>query len=771
MDALAKLNPAQRQAVQTINGPLLILAGPGSGKTRVITHRIAYLIKECGVNPYNILAVTFTNKAAREMKERLYHLVGEASLKSLTAGTFHAVCALILRREIHHLQRDPHFVIYDDADQIATVKKALKDLNLSDKQYPPRSIHTAISRAKDQIISPADMETPTYYNEIVKRVYERYTQLLIENNALDFDDLIMTTVLLFRTQPSVLERYQNRYVYVMVDEGQDTNVAQYELIKQFSGRYRNICVVADPDQSIYAFRGAEFRNVFRFEQDFPDAEKVLLEQNYRSTQTILDVAHNIISVSPTHEEKRLWTENDRGLPVVSYEAYHEQEEGEYVVREIARLRSQNVVASYGEVAIMYRTNAQSRALEDALIRAGLPYRLLGATRFYERREIKDVVAYLRVVHNPFDSISLMRVINVPARGLGARTVGDLERWADGLGLPVYTALQLIDSRTEATAASGGAEPGATGEVAGDRRVIPTDVPYPFAGRAEQTLLGFLRLVNDLVASREAKTASVLLGEVLDKSGYAASLQDGSDEGKERWQNVQELVSVAAQYEQENPDGDLAGFLEGVALVADVDNYEEKAEAITLLTMHSAKGLEFPVVFITGLEEGLLPHANTLDDANQMEEERRLFYVGVTRAMKRLYLVHCFRRTVFGSSQPRDPSRFLKDIPATLLTGRQAFGGRQIPMSLGGGWPASPARPSSMSQPASRPEPQAPQPRPVDNCPFQKGDRVRHKMFGEGIVVAINAVKDDVEITVAFQGASGVRRLSLAFAPLERIDRV
>ena len=756
MDVLAKLNPAQRAAVQAIGGPLLILAGPGSGKTRVITHRIAYLIKECGVNPYNILAVTFTNKAAKEMKERLYHLIGESMLASLTIGTFHAVCAAILRREIQHLGRDPHFVIYDDDDQISTVKKALQGLNLSDKQYPPRPLHTAISRAKDQIITPDRFATPTYWHEIAKRVYTRYQELLGENNALDFDDLIMQTVILFREHPDVLARYQHRFVHVMVDEGQDTNVAQYELIKLLGGKYRNVCVVADPDQSIYAFRGAEFRNVFRFEEDYPDAKKVLLEQNYRSTQTILDVAHSVISASPTHEEKRLWTENARGLPVISYEAYHEQEEGDYVVREIMRLVREGA-ASYRDVAVMYRTNAQSRALEDALLRSGVPYRLLGATRFYERKEIKDIVAYLRLIYNPFDNISLLRVINVPSRGLGQRTVGDLERWAAGLGLPIYAALQMIAARQEATA----------GEMASATAAEMPDAPYPFGGRAEQTLIGFLHLLNDLIARRDGSTVTQLLGDILEKTGYAASLQDGTQEGKERWQNVQELVSVAAEFEADNPDGDLAAFLEGVALVSDVDNYEDKTDAVTLLTLHAAKGLEFPIVFIVGLEDGLLPHANTLDDANELEEERRLFYVGITRAMQRLYLVHCFRRTVFGNSQPRDPSRFLKDIPPTLLAGRQNVGGRQVPLNLGGGWPAAPAGRTRPAAAAAAPPPTA---RPPAQSPFQKGDRVRHKMFGEGIVVAVNAIKDDVEITVAFQGAVGIKKLSLAFAPLERLEK-
>jgi len=598
MDILAGLNPAQHEAVTTIAGPLLIVAGPGSGKTRVITHRVAYLIKECGVRPFNILAVTFTNKAAREMKERLYRLVGETRLKQLSIGTFHAQCAVILRKEIQHLGQDPHFVIYDEGDQIALVRRALKDLHLDEKQYQPRAILHAISTAKSESVSPEEYLPATYWHEIVKRVYRRYQELLLENKALDFDDLLMTTVRLFREHPAILQKYQDRYVHVLVDEFQDTNITQYLLIKLLAGKHRNICVVGDPDQSIYRFRSADIRNILNFERDYPDAKVVLLEQNYRSTQIILDVAQVIIAKGSQRKEKKLWTKNDRGVPVVVYEAYNEQEEGDYVVREIMRLVREESFA-YHDVAVMYRTNAQSRAVEDALVRLGVPYRLVGATRFYERKEIKDVLAYLRLIHNPYDNVSLMRIINVPMRGLGARTTSDLERWATGMDVPIYTALQLIEQRAQGTL---------------EEDIAPqSPTPFPFGPRAVEQLINFLHLIDDLISMRETTSVVGLLDLVLEKTGYATFIQDGTEDGKDRWANVQELRSVARQYEDEAEEPSLAEFLEGVALVSDVDNYEEKTNAVTLLTLHSANGLEFPVVFIIGMEEGLLPHANSLDD--------------------------------------------------------------------------------------------------------------------------------------------------------------
>jgi len=778
MDTLADLNPAQREAVQAIGGPVLILAGPGSGKTRVITHRVAYLIRDCGVSPYNIMAVTFTNKAAREMKERLYRLVG-SRLQQLTIGTFHAICAQILRKEGAVMGLDTHFVIYDEGDQIAAVRKALKDLQIDEKNFPPRPILNAISAAKNELIGPEQFAADNYWREIARRVYRRYQEVLAEAKALDFDDLLLLAVRLFREHPEVLDKYQRRYVHVLVDEFQDTNVAQYELIKLIGGRYRHVCVVGDEDQSIYRFRGADIRNILSFEQDYPDARVIVLEQNYRSTQTILEASRGVIAPNVQRKEKRLWTQNESGVPVTVFEAYNEQEEGQYVVSEIERLLGQGY--RHKDFAVMYRTNAQSRALEDAFVRAGLPYRLVGATRFYERREIKDVLAYLRLIHNPYDGLSLARILNVPGRGLGPRTLADLERWASGLGVPLYTALQLLERRTASEEPQGAEEQESRGAgeqesrgageqgSRGARENSPlhpgaSASPLPFTPRIQNALLGFLHLVDDLIAAKEGRSVLELLDLVLDKTGYAAYLRDGSQEGEERWENVQELRSVARQYDLESPEGGLAGFLEGVALVSEVDNYEEKVDAVTLLTLHSAKGLEFPVVFIVGLEEGLLPHARSIDNGyerpEELEEERRLCYVGITRAMQRLYLVHAFRRTLWGSSQVRDPSRFLADIPAHLLKGRDLPAETRLPATDERVPLFPPARLAAVGPTTPPPAPQ------VTTSPFKTGDKVRHAKFGEGIVVEVKPVKDDVEVTVAFAGV-GVKRLSLAFAPLER----
>ncbi len=765
-DILDSLNPAQREAAQYIQGPLLILAGPGSGKTRVITHRVAYLIRECGINPYNIMAVTFTNKAAREMKERIYHLVGGANLQRLTIGTFHAFCALTLRKDGAAMGMDPHFVIYDEGDQLSAVKKALQSLQLDDKQFPPRPILAAISAAKNEMIGPDDFIADTYRNEIVRRVYQRYQALLAESNALDFDDLLLQAVRLLRDQAEVRERYQNRYVHVLVDEFQDTNVVQYELIKLIGGKYHNVCVVGDEDQSIYRFRKADIRNILNFERDYPDTKVVILEQNYRSTQTILDTARGVIAPNTQRKEKRLWTQNPGGVPVTIHEAFDEREEGLYIVQEIEQAIRGNVGkrwsdpehaarggAGYGDFAVMYRTNAQSRAIEDAFVRAGMPYRLLGATRFYERKEVKDVLAYLRLVHNPHDNLSLLRVIGVPPRGIGARTLAELEHAAGLAGVPLYVALQMLKA-----AAEPGEEP------------LPESarLRLSLGARPRETLLAFLDLLDGLLAERDGASVTALLDKVVEQTGYAQFVQDGTEEGKDRWQNVQELRTVAAQYDDETGEPTLGGFLEQVALVADVDNYEQKADAVTLLTLHSAKGLEFPSVFIIGMEEGLVPHARALESAQtnpaEMEEERRLCYVGITRAMQRLYLIHAWRRNLWGNSQPRDPSRFLADIPGHLVTGRarQAIN-QSLPLAPTRGF--APANAGGRT--AAPPPPPAIPARDPGSLAFRTGDKVRHAKFGEGIVIEAKQTSSDVEVSVAFV-AVGIKRLSLTYAPLEKI---
>ncbi len=725
MDILKDLNPAQREAVQAIEGPVLVLAGPGSGKTRVLTHRVAYLVRERGVDPYNVMTVTFTNKAAQEMKGRLHHLLGQR-LRGLTIGTFHSICSRILRREAERLDVSSGFVIYDRSDQLGLVRQALKDLNLDDKMYRPQAILGTISRAKNELIGPESFAPQTYWQEVAGRVYARYQELLVANNAQDFDDLLMNAVQLLTQHPEVLAKYQRRYLHILVDEFQDTNTAQYALVKRLAEKNGNLFAVGDEDQSIYAFRGADFRNVHRFRRDYPDARVVLLEQNYRSTQTILDVSKAVISHNIHRTPKNLRTEKGRGLPIVVHEAYNEQEEAQYVLDQIA-LSVAGGTCRPGDCAIMYRTNAQSRVLEDAFVRAGLPYKLVGATRFYARREIKDVVAYLRLVHNPRDSVSLARIINVPARGIGAKTRSTLEEWAADLEVPIHTALQMLREETEEAAAQ-------------------------FSTRARKVLVGFADLLDELITAREKLNVLELLDLVLDKSRYSAYIRDGTEEGEDRWNNILELRTVAREYLKLPPETSLTTFLEEVALVSEVDNLDEAADVPTLLTLHMAKGLEFPVVFIVGLEDGLFPHSRSFDDPEAMEEERRLCYVGITRAKERVYLVHAFRRTMYGESQVNEPSRFISDIPDQLIAGRgeaQAeFGEEERPYHRQVQWPAT-------SEPAVTGQ-------------FETGDRVRHRIFGEGIVIESKVARGDEEVTVAFE-EEGIKRLLASFAKLEKLE--
>jgi len=612
MDVLAELNPAQREAVEIIDGPLLIVAGPGSGKTRVITHRIAYLIKVCGINPHRIMAVTFTNKAAREMAERLERLLGQTA-EALTLGTFHAICARILRKEGKAIGLDPRFVIYDEEDQLSLIKQSLQELDLDPKQYTPRAIQSAIKYAKSRLLTPADyaQQTRNYFEEVVHRVYERYQQSLIQSHGVDFDDLLMRTVQLFNDHTKVLSKYQSRYLYILVDEFQDTNVTQYMLIKQLAGKHRNICVVGDPDQSIYSWRFADLRNILSFEKDYPDAKVILLEQNYRSTRTILDVASSIISVNSRRKPKRLWTENEAGVPIAVIEAYNEDEEAQFVISEIERLVEQDLI-SRGGCAVMYRVNAQSRALEEAFIRYGIPYKLIGGTRFYQRREIKDIIAYLRLIHNPSDNISLTRIINVPGRGIGQRTLAELSGWAKNQDMPLYSALKLVADKKG-----------------------PALTP-----RANYALKSFFDLIDELITRSQELSLTGLLDAVLEGTGYKEHILNEED-GEERWENIQELYTVARDYSELSPTEALDTFLEKVSLVSDVDELDEKVDTTTLITLHQAKGLEFPAVFIVGMEEGLLPHRRSLDNPEELEEERRLCYVGVTRAQQRAYLLYTY----------------------------------------------------------------------------------------------------------------------------------
>jgi DNA helicase-2/ATP-dependent DNA helicase PcrA len=796
-DILAGLNPAQREAVTAIKGPVLVLAGPGSGKTRVLAHRVAYLLRVAGVHPRAIMAVTFTNKAAGEMRERINRLLGESvptstGWKGLTIGTFHSLCARILRAEAGPAGLNPNFVIYDDGEQLSAIKQALRDLALDEKMYRPEAMRGAISKAKNELVKPEAFEANTYWAEVARRVYTRYQEIMIANGALDFDDLLTRTTWLFQEQPEVLKRYQERYQYLLVDEFQDTNTAQYEMVHLLVQGHRNLFGVGDEDQSIFAFRGADYRNVLRFREDFPDAKVILLEHNYRSTQTILDAANAVIAKNRFRTPKKLRTDRGSGLQVIIQEAYDESDEAAFVASTIQRLISQRE-AKLGDCAVMYRTNAQSRALEDAFVARGMPYRLVGGTRFYQRKEIKDALAYLRLVHNPADNIALGRVINVPPRHIGEKTIATLATWSGDRGVSMVGGMALVAGDLKSPALSAETPP-----MMGDpRQAKPPE--HPFSAAAQRSLVAFYRVLAGWIATKDALTVSALLDRIAEESGYATWLRDGTEEGEDRWANLQELRTVAAHYDDFPPDLRLTAFLEEVALVSDQDELVEEADRVTLLTLHTAKGLEFPVVFIVGLEENILPHSRSMEDPDQMEEERRLMYVGVTRAKDRLYLVRAFRRMIWGRSEVYEPSRFLRDVKAAGVgvAGAQRGGAasdrwgrreqgddswrfdqrrREEPRpspftsrprdesgrSSGARWSPGAFGQTPPSKPASRPTD-----RDGRQPDFKPGERVDHGLFGQGIVLKSELTADDEEVTVAFAG-KGTKTLLASFAKLRKI---
>jgi DNA helicase-2/ATP-dependent DNA helicase PcrA len=738
-DWLDSLNPQQRQAVEALGGPVLVLAGPGSGKTRVLTYRVAYLVRVCGIPPQRILAVTFTNKAAREMRDRLVALLGEDQVNRLTVGTFHAICARILRREAQKIGLDPQFLIYDTDDQLGLVRRAMQELSFDEKQYPASSILYGIGRAKDELLDPSTyaQQISSYWEEIVSRVYERYQKLLEENHALDFDDLLMRTVQLFEQHPAIAQRYQERFLHVLVDEYQDTNHAQYVLVRHLSARYRNLFVVGDEEQAIYAWRGATLRNILEFERDFPESRVILLEQNYRSTQRILQAARGVIAASRQRPyAKTLWTQNPAGHPVVVREAYDEQDEARLVADEITRL----IDAGYRlrDIAVMYRTNAQSRVFEEAFLRYGLRYKLVGGTRFYQRREVRDILAYLRLLHNPNDSVSLLRIVNVPPRGIGSGTIEEWHAWAQAEGEGLMAVLARLG-----------------------RPEDPLPEGVPLTGRAARVLRAFRCLLDELAQVAREQPLPVLLDELLARIGYRDYLLQDRESGEERWENVQELRTVVQEYAGLPPQEALASFIEQTALIADIDEYDERSDAVTLITLHQAKGLEFPVVFIVGMEEGLLPHARSMGDANEMEEECRLCYVGMTRAKERLYLFRAFKRTLFGTSELRTPSRYLSLIdPAVVSTGEE-----RESLRAGGRAVARVHASRVLDRLADSIAGTTVRERPRDS--FAAGDRVRHPTFGEGVVVAVKPSGEDQELTVAFE-EKGLKRLLAGYARLERI---
>ncbi len=787
-DLLAELNPAQREAVTALKGPVLVLAGPGSGKTRVLAHRVAYLLRAAGVHPRAIMAVTFTNKAAGEMRERINRLLGEAvptstGWRGLTIGTFHSICARILRQEAAAAHLSESYVIFDDGEQLTAVKQALRDLKLDDKLYRPEAMRGAISKAKNELIKPADFETSTYWAEVARRVYVRYEEILTANAALDFDDLLCRTVYLLQDAAEVRRRYQERYEYLLVDEFQDTNTAQYALVHLLTEQRHNLFAVGDEDQSIFGWRGADYRNVQRFRDDYPEAKVVLLEQNYRSTQTILDVANAVIARNVHRTPKTLRTHRGRGLEITLHEAYDEADEAAFVVSTIQRLIARKE-AKLSDCAVMYRTNAQSRPLEDAFVAQGMPYRLVGGTRFYQRKEIKDALAYLRLVHNPADNLSLTRIINVPPRSIGDKTISTLAAWSTELGVSMTAALALV--------AGDLASPALPPDTAASLAKPPQ---HPFAAAAQRALTAFYRAYAKWLAVKNELTVAKLLEKVTEESSYAAWLRDGTEEGEDRWENLQELRSVATHYDDFPPEVRLTAFLEEVALVSDQDELTEEDERATLLTLHTAKGLEFPVVFVVGLEENILPHSRSMEDPDQMEEERRLMYVGVTRAKDRLYLVRAFRRMIWGRSEMNEPSRFLRDVKAaggvsaeTPLRGRgdaeresgrvphagpSVAPGESRTRDLRSSWAngtriSNDAHSTQWSPGALGQTPAAtPADRGGRQPQFKPGERVDHGLFGQGIVLKSELTTDDEEVTVAFPG-KGTKTLLVGFAKLRKV---
>lgn len=724
---LTGLNKEQQQAVQHTEGPLLILAGAGSGKTKVLTVRIAHLLAQ-GVNPYEILAITFTNKAAKEMKSRVEGLVGDVANR-IWLSTFHSFCAKFLRFELDNfLGYNSNFTIYDTSDSQAVIKAALKALNLDDKYYPVGAMIGAISDAKNKLLFASDFrkQARDFYQQKVADVYEYYERELRKNNALDFDDLLLVAVKLLQSNEAVLDKYSKRFRYVMIDEYQDTNHAQYLLAKLLASHWKNIAVVGDADQSIYAWRGADIQNILDFEKDYPNCTSIKLEQNYRSTKIILDAANAVIENNEGRPKKNLWTDKTEGAKIQHFTAQSEHEEAAFIGDTIAKKHDIHGVP-YGDMAILYRTNAQSRVLEEALIKRALPYTMVGGTKFYDRKEIKDVLAYLRVLYNPFDDLSLLRIINVPKRSIGATTVAKLQDYARANGTSLFmtlTQLHLVDT---------------------------------IKGKTKEKLEEFGIIIFTLVAEMEDKTVLDILESILDRTGYLAQLEESTDpQDQARAENIGELLSVAKDFQDTNPNGTVEDFLEQVALVNDVDSFEQEESKVTLMTLHAAKGLEFPIVFLGGLEEGLFPHSRTLMNPEEIEEERRLAYVGITRAEKELYISNATTRTVFGRTSSYLPSRFIDEIPEELVDGLRAK--RKVPDDIKR---HVPQHMSVTSRPVTKPI--------VRNeviADWKVGDTAIHSKWGNGKVINVAGEGAGMKLTIEFP-TQGVRVVMAKFAPVKK----
>ncbi|RBW70833.1 DNA helicase PcrA [Bacillus taeanensis] len=731
---LSGLNPEQRAAVKHTEGPLLLMAGAGSGKTRVLTHRIAYLMMEKEVAPWNILAITFTNKAAREMKDRVANMTGPVA-EEIWISTFHSMCVRILRRDIDRIGVNRNFTILDASDQLTVVKQVMKEKNLDTKKFEPRSILGSISGAKNELKTAKDYAaslTDGYdpYKEVVRDIYVEYEKRLKKNSALDFDDLIMTTIHLFKEIPEVLEFYQRKFQYVHVDEYQDTNRAQYMLVKMISDRFKNLCVVGDSDQSIYRWRGADIANILSFEKDYPNATTILLEQNYRSTKTILEAANVVIENNANRKPKKLWTENDKGKNIVYYQGDNEHDEAYFISGKIRKVINDG--KSYNDVAVLYRTNAQSRVIEEVLMKSNVPYNIVGGTKFYDRKEIKDILAYLRLIANPDDDISLERIINVPKRGVGGTSVDKIREFAVAQGISMIEAIQEAEQ-------------------------------IGLSKRATNAVLDFSNLIINWTSMQEYLSATELVEEVIEKTGYRQMLEtENTIEAQSRLENIEEFLSVTTEFERVSEDKSLVAFLTDLALVADIDkldneNEEKPSEAVTLMTLHSAKGLEFPVVFLIGMEEGIFPHNRALFEEEEMEEERRLAYVGITRAEEELYLTNAKMRTIYGRTNANPASRFINEIPQELI--ENMLQEKSMPRANITGQTTRPTRPA-----VKRPQFNN---TGGDKLDWSVGDKAKHGKFGIGTVVSMKGTGDSLELDIAFPPPAGIKRLLAKYAPIEK----
>ena len=733
------LNPQQLEAVKATDGPLLIMAGAGSGKTRVLTQRIAYLMVEKGINPYNILAITFTNKAAREMRERIGKVMGGAA-DEVWISTFHSMCVRILRRDIDRIGYNRNFTILDSTDQLSVIKGILKDKNIDPKKFDPRAILGSISSAKNELITPEELskQTGSYYEQIVHDVYEEYQKKLHKNQALDFDDLIMKTIGLFQRVPEVLEYYQRKFQYIHVDEYQDTNRAQYMLVKLLAARFQNLCVVGDSDQSIYGWRGADIANILSFEKDYPRANVIMLEQNYRSTKKILLAANEVIKKNSNRKPKNLWTENNDGQLITYFRGDTEQSEAQFVAGKIQEL-AQKENRELSDFAILYRTNAQSRVMEEVLLKSNIEYSIVGGIKFYDRKEIKDILAYLRLISNPDDDISLQRVINVPKRGVGSTSLDKISRYAQMNGISMYKALHEMEHI--------GVSPKITNACS-----------------------EFRDLIRNYTAMQEYLSVTELVEEVLEKSGYREMLKaEKSLEAQSRLENIDEFLSVTTAFEKSSDDRSLIAFLTDLALVADIDRLDEEdkvQESVVLMTLHSAKGLEFPVVFLMGLEEGVFPHSRSLMEEEEMEEERRLAYVGITRAEEQLFITNAQMRTLYGRTSMNPVSRFISEIPQDLID-VMAVEKKQPTRpsnSFGGGFSGGSMTRTAPRQPVSRPVQNT---TGANELGWKVGDKAEHKKWGVGTVVSVKGEGEGVELDIAFPSPIGVKRLLAKFAPVEK----